>query len=83
MPCYNNSESMMTATCYKSDNNNDKSDNNKDKVYLLLRRSILVDYLLNHMLDYMLDYMVDHIIINFVTMALQLLSFLIWVPINK
>ena len=35
---YKSGESMMTPTCYESDNNNDKSDNNEDKVYLLLRR---------------------------------------------
>ena len=36
MPCYKNRKSMITAACYKSDND-DKSDNNKDEVCLLLK----------------------------------------------
>ena len=37
MPCYKNDKSMVTAACYKSDNDV-KSNSNKDKVYLLLKR---------------------------------------------
>ena len=53
---------MMTATWYKS-SNDDKFNNNKDKVDLLLSRWSLVGYMLDHILD--------HIIIDLITMALQ------------
>ena len=64
MPRYKSGKSIMTATCYK--NINDKSDNNKDKVYLLLRRWVLV----GHMLDHILDHMLEQIIIGLVTTEL-------------
>ena len=35
---YKSDKSMITAVCYKSGNNDDKSDNNKDKICLYLRR---------------------------------------------
>ena len=38
MPCYKNGKSMITAACYKSGNDDNKSDNNKDKICLLLRK---------------------------------------------
>ena len=68
----------MTAACYKSGNNDDKSDNNEDKVYLLLKRWGLIghvlnqmfDHALNHMLDHMLDHILDNMIIGFITTAL-------------
>ena len=43
----------------------------------------VLDYILDHILDYMLDYVLDYMIIGFVTMVLQLLSSLLWAPINK
>ena len=69
---------MMTASCYVSGNDDDKSNNNKDKVCLFLKRWGLVDhvldhvldYMLNHMLDHMLNYMLDYIIVGFVIIAL-------------
>ena len=72
---------MMMAVCYKSFN--DKSNNNKDNICLLLRRWGLVGYMLDYMLDQILDYMLDYMIIGFVTTALQLPSFLVWVLTNK
>ena len=68
MPCYKTSKSMMTAACYKSGNNNDKSynndksDNNEDKICLLLRRWGWGGHVLDHVLD--------HMFIGFVTTAL-------------
>ena len=44
MPSFESGKLMMTATCYKSGNdddksdNNDESENNRDKICLLLRR---------------------------------------------
>ena len=38
MFCYKNDKSIMTAVCYKSGDDNDKSDNNEDKICLLLKR---------------------------------------------
>ena len=63
---------MMTAACYKSGNDNDKSDNNEesnnneDEVCLHLKRWGWVSHLLNHVLD--------HMIIGLLTTALQLPS---------
>ena len=51
----------MTAAYYKCGNNNEKPDNNEGKVYLLLRRWVLVGYILDCMLDQMLDQVLDHI----------------------
>ena len=38
MLCYKTGKLLMTAVCYKSVNDDDKSGNNEDKVCLLLRR---------------------------------------------
>ena len=38
MPCYKSGESMMTAACFESGDDDDKFDNNKDKICLLLKR---------------------------------------------
>ena len=87
MPHYKNGKPIMTAACYKSGNDNDKSDNNEDKICSLLKRWGLIGHLLNHMLDHVLDhmldhmlnYMLDHIIIGLVTTALHQM----FLPINK
>ena len=70
MPCYKSSESIMTAACYKSGNNNDESDNNKVKVCPLLKRWGLGNHVLHHMLNHVLNHMLDHIIINLIIMML-------------
>ena len=75
MPCYKSGELMMTLAHYKSGGNDDKSDNNKDKIYLLLKRWGLIGHVLDHVLDYVLNDRSDYIIIDFMTMALQLLFF--------
>ena len=67
MPPYDNGKSIMTTTCYKNGDDDDKSDNNKDKVYLLLKRWDLIDHVLDHILDHMFNYM----IIGLVTTALH------------
>ena len=36
--CYKSGKLIITAGCYKSDNDDDESDNNKDKICSFLRR---------------------------------------------
>ena len=38
MPCYKSGKSIMTAVCYKSGNDDDKSNDNEDKVDLVLKK---------------------------------------------
>ena len=70
---------MMRATCYKSNNDSDKFNNNEDKVYLFLRRWVLVGHILDHIMDYMLDHMLDYMldqrIIGFVILTLHFTTF--------
>ena len=82
IPCYKSDKSMMTAACYESgndndkSNNNDKSHNNEDKICLLLKKWGWV----SHVLDYMLDY----IIIGLVTTVLHLWRIIkIWVSVQR
>ena len=78
-PRYKSGKSIIMAVCYQSGNNDDKSDNNKDKIYLLLKRWILVghvldhilDHILEHVLDYTLDQVLNHVIISLMTIALH------------
>ena len=74
----------MIAACYKSGNNNDKFDNNKDKDYLLLKRWVLMNYMLDHMLDHVLDQMLDHMLDHIITGLMTTALHQIWVkPLNK
>ena len=64
---------MIIAARYK--NGNDESDNNKDKVLFASKKMMSMSHVLDHVLD--------QIIIALVTTALQLPSFLAWVPTNE